>query len=375
MKVPYLDLRLQFKQIENDVRSAIEQLFQSQHFIMGETVRKFEENIASYCNVPHAIGCGSGTDALVLGLRALGVGPGDEVITSPFSFFSTASSIVLAGAKPVFADIAPDTFNLDCSMLEDSITEKTAAALPVHLFGQCADMNAIAATAARHGIPVLEDAAQAIGARFDGRPAGSMGDIGIFSFYPTKNLGGYGEAGLLTTAGDELAGKLRFARMHGETDKNVHTMLGINSRLDAIQAAVLDVKLSRLEQWTEARRSNAAAYNELFAAKKLAPEHIQTPYMIESENSRHRHVFNLYTIRARKRDALSEHLRSRGIGHIIAYPMPLYLQPCFSHLGYEEDLCPQAELAAKEVISLPIFPELTQEQIETVVGAIEEFYL
>jgi dTDP-4-amino-4,6-dideoxygalactose transaminase len=374
MKVPLLDLKAQFKTIEKDIRQAIEGSLQSQMFILGETVREFEKKIAAYCEVKYAYGCASGSDAILLALEALGVGKGDEVITSPFSFFSTASYICRIGAKPVFADIDPRTFNIDPGSVEGAVTEKTKAILPVHLFGQCADMGGIMAVAERHNIPVVEDAAQAIGARYNGKPAGSIGAAGAFSFYPTKNLSCYGDGGLMTTSDGALAGKLDWLRRHGETGKNRHTILGINSRLDAIQAAVLTAKLPYLDKWNENRRANALLYNELFRQAEIDPELVKVPYSIEEENEAHRHVYHLYTLRVHNRDNLSAFLQKKEIGHLIAYPIPLYLQPCFAFLGYKKDLRPETEKAAEEVISLPIYPELKTEQIEAVVDAIAEFY-
>ena len=374
MRVPLLDLKLQFKQIEHEVRSAIDGLLESQMFVLGQAVKDIETGIAQLCGAKHAYGCASGSDAIQIALTALDVGPGDEVITSPFSFFSTASYIVRTGAKPVFADIEPDTFNVDPAAVEAAIGESTKAILPVHLFGQPARMDAINEIAGARGIPVVEDAAQAIGALFDGTPAGSLGTAAAFSFYPTKNLSCYGDGGMMTTSDDELAYKLDWLRRHGETGKNMHTMLGMNSRLDAIHAAVLSAKLPYLDGWNEGRRANAQAYNELFRQAGINSNLVKTPYSIETENKAHRHVYHQYTLRVESRDELAEHLRAREIGCLIAYPSTLYQQPCFSHLGYSDGLCPEAEKAATEVISLPIFPELTRAQIEAVVEAISEFY-
>ena len=374
MRVPLLDLKLQFKQIEHDVRSAIDGLLESQMFVLGQSVKDIETSIAQLCGVKHAYGCASGSDAIQIALTALGVGPGDEVITSPFSFFSTASYIVRTGARPVFADIDPATFNVDPASIDAALTERTKAILPVHLFGQPARMDAIMEIAGARGIPVVEDAAQAIGTAFDGAPVGGLGTAAAFSFYPTKNLSCYGDGGMMTTSDDELAYKLDWLRRHGETGKNLHTMLGLNSRLDAIHAAVLSAKLPYLEGWNEGRRANAQLYNELFQQAGIDPDLVKTPYSIETENKAHRHVYHQYTLRAAHRDKLAEHLRAREIGYLIAYPSTLYQQPCFAHLGYAEGLCPEAEKAASEVISLPIFPELNREQIEWVVEAIAEFY-
>jgi len=384
MKVPLLDLKAQYRQIEKEIKRAIDGVLESQMFILGETVRSFEEKAAAYCEVEFAYSCASGSDAILLALEALGVSDGDEVITTPFSFFSTASYIVRLGAVPKFVDIDPRTFNIDAEKIEAAISEKTKAIMPVHLFGQMAEMAKIMEIAGRHGIPVVEDAAQAIGARYDGKAAGSMGAVGAFSFYPTKNLSCYGDGGLMTTSDSAVAGRLDWLRRHGETGKNRHTMLGINSRLDALQAAVLSAKLPYLDEWNKARRANAHLYDELFRQLEIDPEVVRTPYSIAAENSDHRHVYHLYTLRVRDRDRLSdrvrdrdrlsEFLRERAIGHLIAYPVPLYLQPCFAFLGYEKGLCPETERAVGEVISLPVYPELTREQIEQVVAAVAEFY-
>jgi dTDP-4-amino-4,6-dideoxygalactose transaminase len=374
MRVPMLDLGPQYKTIEKEIRTAVDRVLESRQFILGDIVAGFERAIAAYCGVPHAVGCASGSDALLLALMALEVGPGDEVITSPFSFYSTASSITRLGAVPVFADIDPETFNINPAAIEACLSEKTRAILPVHLYGQTADMHGILRVAERAGIPVVEDAAQAIGARFDGKPAGSMGTIGCFSFYPSKNLGAFGDGGLLTTRDPQLTERLKVLRNHGEKEKYVHYEVGINSRLDALQAAVLEVKIPYLDRWSDARRDNAAYYGRLLGKKGLVPEPVRTPYNIESENKAHRHIFNQYTLRVKDRDRLAAHLSKAGIGNAVYYPVPLYLQPCFSYLGYAKDLCPETERAAKEVISLPIYPELTREQQEAVVEAIAYFY-
>ena len=374
MKVPLLDLKAQYKQIEKEIRRAIDSVLESQMFILGETVRGFEHKMAAYCEVPHAVGCASGSDALQLALMALGIGPGDEVITSPFSFYASTSYIVRLGAVPVFVDIDPQTFNIDARKIEAAITEKTKAIMPVHLFGQMAEMARIMEIAENRGIPVVEDAAQAIGARYDGRPAGSIGTLGCFSFFPSKNLGAYGDGGLVTTADEKLAERLRTLRMHGEREKYIHHEIGINSRLDALQAAVLETKLQWLDGWSDARRENAITYDKLFRERALAPGMVVTPHNAESDNKRHRHIYNQYTLRAEARDELADFLRSKGIGHAVYYPVPLYLQPCFVFLGHEKGLCPETEKAADEVISLPVYPELTLEQQEAVVDSVEEFY-
>lgn len=375
MRVPMLDLRPQYRSIEKEVREAIDRVLESQRFIFGEVLEDFERSVAEYCEVPHAIGCASGSDALLLALMVFGIGTGDEVITTPFSFYSTASSITRLGAKPVFADIDPRTFNIDPGKIKSAVTNKTKAILPVHLYGQTADMDAVMDIAAGAGLAVIEDAAQAIGSRFDGKPAGGIGTVGCFSFYPSKNLGAYGEGGLLTTSDGQYAERLRILRNHGEKEKYVHYEVGINSRLDAIQAAVLGAKLPYLDSWTDSRRANALRYNKLLEEFNVSPEFVDIPFMIESENERHRHIFHQYTLRAKNRENLAKHLKEAGIGHSIFYPVPLYLQPCFADLGYKRGLCPDAERAAGEVISLPMYPELTESQQLEVVKAIAEFYI
>lgn len=374
MQVPLLDLTPQFKKIEREIRDAIDEVLESQQFIMGKFVQDFESAVAEYCDVPHAVGCASGSDALLLSLMALDVGPGTEVITTPFSFFSTASSITRLGATPVFTDIEPDTFNISPDAVEAALGPETKAILPVHLYGQMARMDRIIAIAADAGVAVVEDAAQSIGARFAGRPAGSIGTVGCFSFFPSKNLGAFGDAGLMTTSDDKLAQKLRVLRLHGEREKYVHHEIGINSRLDAIQAAVLKTKLPYLDGWSDARRANADLYNKLFIEKGLSPEIVQIPFDLGNQDKENRHIYHQYTLRAPDRDALMRRLQSAGIGCAVYYPVPLYLQPCFQYLDYREGLCPEAEKAAEEVISLPIYPELTDEQQEYVVDTIADFY-
>lgn len=372
MKVPLLDLQAQHQTIRAEVLAAVERVFDSQQFILGAEVEAFEKAAADYCRVKHAIGCGSGSDALLLALQALGVGPGDEVVTVAFTFFATASAITRLGAKPVFVDIAPDDFNLDITQLERAITPRTKAIVPVHLFGQCAEMQPLLDIARRHDLPVVEDAAQAIGADYltfaeNGR-AGTMGAISCFSFFPSKNLGGAGEGGLLTTNDDALAAQLRLLRVHGMQPKYYHQVVGINSRLDALQAAVLSVKLQYLDEWHVARQRNAARYNALFAEAGL--EEVVTP----AERPRRRHIYNQYTIRAAQRDELLKHLHANGVGCEIYYPVPLHLQECFTYLGYGTGDLPVTEQAAREVLSLPIYPELTAEMQAYVVEQIVKFY-
>jgi len=364
MEVPLLDLTRQYASIEPDVKEAIEEVLASQRFIMGPKVRELEEEIADYCGVRHAVACASGSDAILLALWALGVGPGDEVITTPFTFFATGGSISRLGATPVFVDILGDTYNINPDLIESCITENTKAIMPVHLFGQCADMDWINEIAARHGLPVVEDAAQAIGAGYNSRRAGSLGTAGAFSFFPTKNLGAYGDGGIVTTDDDELYDRMSILRLHGSRPKYYHKHIGMNSRLDALQAAVLLVKLPHLDRWNESRRANAARYGELFEG---------SPVVTPVEAPGRRHIYNQYTIRVAERDALREFLKGRGIGSEIYYPVPLHLQECYAALGYEEGSMPVAEQAAREVLSLPVFPELTAEEMEYVAETIKEF--
>jgi dTDP-4-amino-4,6-dideoxygalactose transaminase len=368
MNVPLLDLRAQFHTIRGEVMAAVERVFESQHFILGPEVEVFERDAAEYCRIKHAIGCGSGSDALLLALTALGVGPGDEVVTASFSFFATAGSIARLGARPVFVDISPDDFNVDPNLIERAITPRAKAILPVHLFGQCAEMDAIREVADRHNLPVIEDAAQAIGAGYCERRAGGMGAVGCFSFFPSKNLGGAGEGGLMTTDDDDLAEKLRLLRVHGMRPKYYHKVVGVNSRLDALQAAVLGVKLKYLDRWSDARRRNAEHYDKLFA--EAGVEEVTTPVV----HPNRRHIFNQYTIRCSRRDELMDFLKRRGVGSEIYYPAPLHLQECFANLGYKPGDLPATERASRECLSLPIYPELTEEMRQYVVEKIAEFY-
>jgi len=368
MNVPLLDLRAQFQTIRGEVMAAVERVFESQHFILGPEVEAFERAAAEYCQVKHAIGCGSGSDALLLALTALGVGPGDEVVTASFSFFATAGSITRLGARPVFVDISPDDFNIDPELIERAITPRAKAILPVHLFGQCAEMDAIRKVAERHNLPVVEDAAQAIGAGYRELRAGAMGAVGCFSFFPSKNLGGAGEGGLMTTDDDHLAEKLSLLRVHGMRPKYYHQIIGVNSRLDALQAAVLGVKLKYLDRWSDARRRNAEHYDKLLA--EAGVEEVATP----SVRPNRRHIFNQYTIRCPRRDELMDFLKRRGVGSEIYYPVPLHLQECFAYLGYKPGDLPVTEQASRECLSLPVYPELTEEMRRYVVEKIAEFY-
>ncbi len=365
-KVPLLDIKRQNAPLQAEIDQAIAEVCTSGAFVHGPACRELEEAVADYCGTMHAVGCASGSDALLLALMAVGVGPGDEVIVPSFTFFATAGSVWRLGAKPVFADIEPDTFNIDADDVAKKITPATKAIMPVHLFGQCADMERLEEVAG--GLPILEDAAQSIGAEFKGRRAGSLGTMGCFSFYPTKNLGGFGDGGMITTDDDQLAAQLRVLRNHGQHPQYYHSTVGLNSRLDAIQAAVLNVKLQHLDAYSAGRQRHAEAYGDAF--EKLGGSVI-APAVAEGCVS----VWNQYTVRATggTRDALKAHLESCGVGAAIYYPVPLHLQECFADLGYAAGSLPVTERAAEEVLSLPIFGELTAEEHARVVEAVKEF--
>lgn len=365
--VPFIDLVAQHRSIERDVMAAVGRVFSEQRFILGDEVAEFECDVAKYCDSRVAVGCASGTDALVLSLMALGIGPGDEVITSPFTFFATASSIHRVGAKPVFVDIDPATFNLNPDAVAAAVTERTRAIMPVHLFGLCADMDPLWRIAARGHLAIVEDACQAIGAEYRSRRAGVLGTIGNFSFFPTKNLGGAGDGGMMTTDDSTLANRLRRLRMHGDIGQYEHIEVGLNSRLDALQAAVLRVKMQHLEAWTLGRQRNARRYDNLIAQYGLG-DVIQTP----SIPAGYRHVFNQYTVRVRDglRNQVMQSLRSRQLGCAVYYPKPLHLQECFRDLGYVAGDFAESEAAARDVLSLPIFAELQESQQEQVIRGI-----
>jgi dTDP-4-amino-4,6-dideoxygalactose transaminase len=369
MNVPLLDLQAQYASLRDEVRPAIERVLESQRFVLGDEVRRLENSIADYCHTKHAVGCASGSDALLLALMALDVKSGDEIITTPFSFFATASCVARLGARPVFVDIDPGTYNIDVSQVADAITPRTKAIMPVHIYGQCAHVDPLLALGERHGIPIVEDAAQAIGATDRGRPAGSMGALGCFSFYPTKNLGGAGDGGIVTTNDENLAQRLQRLRAHGGITEYQHTEVGINSRLDELQAAVLNVKLSRLDAWSNERAERAAFYTQLLNEADLGFE-VTTPVVRPDC----RHIFHQYVIRVpRHRDALMDHLRERGVGAKVYYPIPLHRQECFAYLGYKEGAFPEAERAARETFALPAYPELSEEQQVYVVDSIGSF--
>jgi dTDP-4-amino-4,6-dideoxygalactose transaminase len=368
-EVPLLDLKAQHAAIREEILPALMRVVESQHFILGPEVEALERDCAAYCGAEHALGVSSGTDAILLALMGLEIGPGDEVVTSPYTFFATAGCVHRLGARPVFVDIDPLSFNLDPSALEAAITPRTKAILPVHLYGRCADMEAILAIARRRGVKVIEDAAQAIGAEHRGRRAGSMGDVGCFSFFPSKNLGGYGDGGLVTTRDAALADRLRLLRVHGSKPKYYHRFVGGNFRLDAIQAAVLRVKLRHLDDWTAGRQRNAADYARRFAEAGLAGNPVRLPDL-----GRDRHVVNQFIVRVDARDRLLEHLQRQKVGCEIYYPLPLHLQDCFAYLGYREGAFPHSERAAQETLALPIYPELSDAQRGSVVEAIRRFY-
>ena len=366
---PFLDLRAQFASIRQETIEAVVRVLESQAFILGNEVDSFEKEIASLTGCEFAIGCASGSDALLLALMALGIKAGDEVVTTPFTFVATGTAIARLGARPIFVDIDPGSFNIDAAALARAITPKTRAIMPVHLFGLPANMDKIGAIAANHNLPVIEDAAQAIGGRYKGKPVGQLGAIACFSFFPSKNLGGAGDGGLLSTNDAALAEQLRILRVHGSRTKYSSELLGINSRLDAMQAAILRVKLQHLDDWTAARRRNAERYRRLFIELGLEGS-VESP----KEPSGSFHVYNQFVIRAARRDELQTYLRSRGIPTEIYYPHPLHLQPVFAYLSHKTGDFPESEKASREVLALPISPELTEEQQTLVVNAIADFY-
>jgi dTDP-4-amino-4,6-dideoxygalactose transaminase len=365
---PFLDLRAQHTSIRGEILEAVTTVLDSQRFILGPQVDAFEQEVSLVTGCVNSIGCASGSDALALALMALEVGRGDEVITTPFTFVASAGAIARAGATPVFVDIDPHTFNIDPAAIEKAITLRTKAIMPVHLFGLASDMNKIQDMASAHRIPVIEDAAQAIGARYEGRAVGSIGLIGCFSFFPSKNLGAAGDGGMVTTNDARLADKLRLLRVHGARKKYEYETLGMNSRLDALQAAILRVKLRHLSRWSIARRNNAKRYCELF--REFRVETMITP---PADKPGSVHIYNQFTIRVKERDALREYLKSRRIPTEIYYPKPLHLQDAFAYLGHKTGDFPKAEAASREVLSLPIYPELTEEQQRAVVAAFADF--
>lgn len=370
ISVPALDLKAQFATIRDEIEQVVRDVLESQYFVLGPEVSALEAEIAAYCGAPHGIGCASGSDALLLPLMAIGIGPGDEVITTPYTFFATGGAIWRTGARPVFVDIEPDSYNIDPNQIEQAITDRTKAIIPVHLYGQTADMDPINELAGKHGLTVLEDAAQAIGAAYHGRKAGTLGGSSAFSFYPSKNLGGFGDGGMVTTDDPVLARSIARLRVHGMEPKYHHHDVGFNSRLDALQAAVLRVKLRHLDQWTEGRREVARRYHELFAEAELHEE-----VVLPTERPGHFHVYNQYVVRVpvEARDPLRAHLSTKRVGTEIYYPIPLHLQRCFAPLGHQAGDFPVSEAAARETIALPMYPELTESAQRYVVETIAQF--
>lgn len=369
-QIPLLDLRAQHRHIREEVLKEVVRVIDSQRFILGEDVQRLEREIAAYCHSPFAIGCASGSDALLLALLALDIGPGDEVLTTPYTFFATAGAISHAGAVPVFVDVDERDFNIDVNALEAALASRPRirAVIPVHLFGGCADMDPILAAASRRGVPVIEDAAQAIGAEYKGRRAGSMGAAGCFSFFPSKNLGGYGDGGMLTTSDPALADKLKALRGHGTTRKYHHEWVGINSRLDALQAAVLAVKIRYLDGWSEGRQRNAARYRAGLTGKSVP---VSVPVPAEYQT---RHIYNQFVIRGPNRDGLQEFLKENGVGSEIYYPLPLHLQPCYRELSYKKGDFPVSEQMAADSLALPVHSELAPEDVDYICDAIRAFY-
>ena len=370
MKVPLLDLSEQNANLRPQIEAAIGRVLDTNGFILGDEVKALEAELADYCGTKYAVGCASGSDALLLALMALDIKPGDEVITTPYSFFASVSAITRLGAVPVFVDIDPETFNIDTALIEEKITPKTKAIEPVHLYGQCSDMNSLMEISQRHSIPIVEDAAQAIGAEDNGRRAGSIGAVGCFSFYPSKNLGGMGDGGFISTNDEAIAKKLFALRVHGSEERYHHKWVGLNSRLDGFQGAVLRVKLPHLDEWSDKRKQNADAYRRLFSDAGVL-EQISLP----AERSDVRHIYNQFVIRVpEKRDELKQFLAEKNVGTDIYYPIPLHLQECFAYLNYREGDLPESEKAAAETLALPIFPELKNEQIEYICAAVAEFF-
>lgn len=370
MKVPLLDLKAHMETVRDEVLAGVWDVVESQQFIMGQQVRELEAAVCGLLGISNAVSCASGTDALLLSLKTLKLEPGDEVVTSPFTFFATAGAIHNAGGRPVFVDIDPATYNIDVAQIDSRLTSRARAVVPVHLFGQMASMEELLSLAASNDLAVIEDAAQAIGARqkISGswEMAGTLGKTGAFSFFPSKNLGGWGDGGMIVTQDDDLADRLRKLRTHGGAKQYHHEEVGTNSRLDTLQAAILLAKLPMLAEWNRARRNHAAAYAEALGDI----EEITLPTIAPSNE----HVYNQYTVRAKHRDELRSHLQERGVGSAVYYPRCLHLQPCFAHLGYSEGQLPEAERASEEVISLPVYPEMTEEQQNFVVDALREFY-
>ena len=364
MKVPSLDLKRQYATVKAEVDEAIRRVVECQGFILGPEVEGIEKEMAAFCGVKHGVGVASGSEALHIALMAAGIGRGDEVLTTSYTFFATAGAIHEVGARPVFLDIDPRTFNIQCKDIEKNINKNTKAILPVHLYGQCAEMDEILRVATRHNLLVIEDAAQAIGAEYKGRRAGALGDLACFSFYPTKNLSCFGDGGMVTTPSDDLAERLRVLRVHGAKPKYYHSVVGVNARLDAIQAAVLRAKMKHLPGWNERRREIARFYDS-----GLKDAGVVVPY-VEPHGV---HVYHQYVIRSQKRDELAAYLKAQGVDTAVYYPVPLHVQKCFADLGYKEGGLPESERAARETLALPIFPEMTQAEMDYVVRCIRDF--
>ena len=365
--IPLCDLSGQFAPIREEIRQSIDAVLDSQQFIMGPQVRELEKQIAKYCQTPHAVGCSSGSDALLLALMALDIGPGDEVLTSPFTFFATAGAIARLGATPVFVDINPQDYNIDTGLIESAITANTRAIIPVHLFGQMADMDTIMDIARQHDLYVIEDAAQSIGAEYQGRRAGSFGNAGCFSFFPSKNLGGLGDGGMVTTNDEELANKMRILRSHGANPKYHHALIGGNFRLDTIQAAALVIKLRHLDSWNQSRQDVAARYQSLFAERNS-----QLGIGLPLTKAHYTHVYNQYVVNLGNRNQTQQFLTERGVGTGVYYPQPLHLQECFAYLGYQTGDLPVSEAACDRVLALPMFPALARADQEIVVTTLTE---
>ena len=374
MQVPLLDLKAQYSTIKIEIEAAIAEVMESQHFILGPKVEQCEKAIAKYSSCEYAVGVSSGSDALLACLMAENIGPGDEVITTPYTFFATVGAISRVGATPVFVDIEPVTYNIDSTRIAEKITSKTRAIIPVHLYGQMADMDPIMALAEKHGLIVIEDAAQAIGSEYKGRRAGSVGHYGCFSFFPSKNLGAAGDGGMIVTNDLQRAEKLKVLRAHGSKPKYHHKVVGGNFRLDALQAAIVSAKLPHLDGWTAGRQGNAKSYDRLFAEAGVAGTGRGTTSVLLPKVVTNRHIFNQYVIRNSQRDQLQAYLQKRGIGTEVYYPVPMHTQECFAYLGYKTGAFPESEGAAKETLALPIYPELSEAQLRYVVECIGDFF-
>lgn len=375
MNIPLLDLKAQYATIKTEVNAAIQDVLESQHFILGPKVEQCEKAIAAYSQCSHGIGVSSGSDALLVCLMAENIGEGDEVITTPYTFFATVGAISRLGATPVFVDIDPTTYNLDVSQIAAKITTKTRAIIPVHLFGQMADMDPIMALAEKHGLVIIEDAAQAIGAEYKGRRAGSIGHYGCFSFFPSKNLGAIGDGGMVVTNDAQRAEKVKILRGHGSKPKYYHRVVGGNFRLDAIHAAVVSAKLPYLDSWTAGRQRNAHTYDQYFSDAKLTVRHGDSAPIVLPDVAANRHIFNQYVIRTSRRDELQAYLKEKGIGTEVYYPVPMHMQECFGYLGYKSGSFPESERAAKETLAIPIQPELTEDRLRYVVDCVRDFFV